>query len=172
MNGFLFIDLGETGFYGLISKLTDGPSHCGIVNGDKVIHSMPGGVQLWTLDEFLGMNRGAYSLYSTGDEDFDDFSFEIARRFIGLPYDFSFNLLDDNTQYCSKLIYDVLKYLRYDSLCSPVKIKDMPNVDNYKEQFLEFYGDEKSFPLDNFCVTPRMIQQCLVKICQKSTCNV
>jgi len=156
-NGFIFLDVKDNPFYKMISKVTFGPSHCGIVYENVVIHAISPVVINSTIEDFIGISNGKYSLYTTGDENLDIESFFSAQKYLNVPYDFSFDFMKENTTYCSKLLCNALNDLNF-PVPNSIKILELMNIYN-KNNFIihsKFYEDNNPF-----VVSPRMIQDSL-----------
>ena len=158
MNGFIFNHVKGDGLYSLIAEMTGGASHCGIAKDGKVIHSTYPSVCVSELDEFLDIGGGVYSLRTTGDASLDSKAFDIAFKYLGLPYDYSFNAFNENSCYCSKLLWLTLKELGY-PVPKPKLATAIASLYVYGDSLKQYYGDD--IPTKSMIVTPRMMQDSL-----------
>lgn len=131
-------------------------SHCGILLDGVVIHAGDP-VQCIPLAEFLANGRygGAYSIYTCGK---DNELFAAAKRWLGIPYDHSYNE-NPHTTYCSKLVVNALESIGL-PFPEAVPFDTLAIKNREAELFFKFGRQVDTQPI----VTPKMLLPYLRKI--------
>lgn len=143
----IFLRAGDSNFEKAISGSTRGLdadfTHVGILDitgGDTtVIEATPGrGVTVTPLSELLADGQDA--VFVEVDDSAASRATEIARRYIGQPYDWEF-LPGNGAVYCSELVQ--ISYLRPDStpLFAPVPINFVDSSGRIPQFWLSLYAD-------------------------------
>ena len=128
-------------------------SHIGIIHindGIVTVINAEGGtedgknfVNITTLDDFLNVARTA-GIYRINNTDGDKIS-ALAMEYIGVPFDWEFDMNDESKIYCTELLYIVLKRLLPDLKLNTVYINQLnkeiisPEAISGSEYFSEIY---------------------------------
>lgn len=143
----------------MIEGATKSPySHCGIVAPEGqgwVVWEALGTVHATPLEEFLGRGRGGfYEVYRFKGEDKElgGKVVEKAKGYAGRPYDARYRM-DDESIYCSELIYKAYEKETGKKLGVLVKVKDL-DWQPYEKLIRRLEGDG-SLPLEREMITPR-----------------
>ena len=134
-----------------------------LIDGDNAIESM-GDVAPLPVDLAIARAEEAW-IFSTGSPSLDRAAFEAAHAYVGLPYDSSYDFDDQDTTFCSKLLWNALRDVGY-AVPEPVHIRNLNWQPYAKELAFEGarYGLSLEQVLNRRVVTPKQMADCLIEI--------
>ncbi len=154
----LFQSLPHSRLVDAIEGVTESPySHCGIVakrDNEWVVYEAIGDVRATPLHTFLvrGRNQGfaVYRLKPQFRKSIPE-TIQHVRRFLGRPYDVRYRM-DDDSIYCSELVFKAYQRATGEELGQLVRLGDM-NWQPYRET-IEYY-EGGLVPYDRLMITPK-----------------
>ena len=127
-------------------------------NGEWVVYEAYGKVQRVTLDAFWARSRAKqFGVYRLRDEHQPQVSalLECIRSWVGKPYDERYRM-DDETLYCSELIYKAWRQVAGEELGKLKRLGDL-NWKPYEATIRRIEGGPP--PLDRLMITPRGLSE-------------